>query len=97
MFRRCQKRALSVLRQFLDEIRRAFADHHAGEIGIGVRDRRHDRRVADPEIIHAVYAQVLVDYGHTVGRRSHFAGADAVKITGVSGAGKLGPIFIRAR
>ncbi len=27
----------------------------------------------------------------------HFAGADAVKIAGVSGAGELGPIFIRTR
>ena len=30
------------LRIFLDEICGALTDHHAGEIGIGVGDRRHD-------------------------------------------------------
>ena len=66
----------------------ALADHHAGEIGVGMGHRRHDRGVADPEIFHAVHAQVLVDYGHGVGRGSHLAGADAVKIAGVSRSGR---------
>src|SRR5262245_54494004 len=82
------------LRIFLDEICGALPDHHAGEIGIGVGDRRHDRGITDPEIFHTVNAQMLVDDGHGVGYRAHFASADPVKITGVSGAGELGPIFV---
>src|SRR5215510_7879032 len=85
------------LRIFLDEICGALTDHHAGEIGIGVGDRRHDRGVTDPEIFHAVDTQMLVDDGHGVGYRAHFASADAVKIASVSGTGELGPIFVGGR
>ena len=82
------------LRIFLDEIGGALTDHHAGEIGIGVGDRRHDRGITDPEIFHAVDAQLLVDDRHGIGLGAHFASANAVKIAGVSGAGELRPIFV---
>ena len=43
---------MAELRICFDEVGGTFADHHAGEIGIGVGNGRHDRSVADPEVIH---------------------------------------------
>src|SRR5262245_14625690 len=90
-FRRSQGARRPRLRIFLDEIGGPLTDHHTGEIGIGVGDRRHDRGITDPEIFHAVDAQLLIDDRHGIGFGAHFASANAVKIAGVSGSGRTSP------
>ena len=83
-----------VSRLFLDELCAPLGDHHDGEIGVGVDDGGHDRRVADPQIVDAVDAHSLVDHGHVVRRRPHLARADTVIVAGVGRAREFFPVFV---
>src|SRR6266542_1501585 len=87
------RRALQ-LRNLLNEICQALADHDRREIRIRAAHDRHDRCVTDPEDLHAVHAQALIDYGHVVRRWSHLTGADTVVVTIVGLARELTPVFL---
>ena len=62
-----------------NHVARLFGDHDRRRVGVARRDRRHDRRVHDPQAGDAVHAQSRVDHAARIAGRSHPARADGME------------------
>src|SRR5918999_6270687 len=59
-----------------NQIRRLLGDHDRWRIGVTAHDRRHDRRVHDPQRLDSVHAEMWIDDRHLI--VAHLARADGV-------------------
>ena len=50
-----------------------LADHDTRRVGIGIDDMRHDRRIRDAQVLHAMHLQSIIDHRHAI--IAHFAAA----------------------
>lgn len=66
-----------------------LADHDRSGVGVGRRNRRHDRRVHDTQRRNAVNPQHRVDHGHRVGTHSVGAHRMPGRLRGLSNIGGL--------
>src|ERR1700677_2721924 len=57
----------------------AFGDHDGRHVGIGANDLRHDRRVGDPQSLHAVDATFWIDDGQRIIRSTDRASRAGMK------------------
>ena len=60
--------------------RHAFADHDACQVGVGARDRGHDRGIGNSEAGETVHAPVLVHDGIRITCRPHAGSANGMHI-----------------
>ena len=56
-----------------DHLRGFLADHDGGGVGVAGGEGGHDRGVGDPQALHPVDPEPVIDHGHRVG--AHLAGA----------------------